>query len=367
MPSYDGLCSVPCYALSCCAVSWLSPPRWTHKYLGCQLLGCYQVPAGRLHGMVLLRVVPQQLDAFTAKLRVHNMAPELSFQLAGVPDVGASSEALSALMQAGAWDGTDKQFVTHNNDGNSEVHRQLEGMREAGLARVRPSDPSGASGAHLWQLCMEAQRFVQVSHVLHPGRPMMAEPRDDVRVSELSAWEVILLLQKDGWQWRPAPQSVESQDKLPPVMRLEADGAITIGPKVWYSRAISIKLYYMKALLCAEQLCSRPIMPAIMIRHLQRSEYYAMLEQGSTDGQQAMPPVRQNSSKLQRSKRSKGTAAQQDGCDADNELELDHGHRPVQLPAPKAPRRAQSSADSDPKLTLEEQCASACVLWRRTQ
>ena len=171
-----------------------------------------QIPRGRLHGIGLLRIVGAQVQRFAEELCVHAMKPELSYHVPGVLVEGMVNNALQELLNTGAWEGSGKEFLVLPADSNGQVAQELQQLQSVGYACVRHCGPPGA-GPQFWQLQLQAQERITVCHVLHPGKQVLMEPRENVPLAEYSAWELLRTLEKQGWTWKAAPRSNDAQGK----------------------------------------------------------------------------------------------------------------------------------------------------------
>jgi hypothetical protein len=275
------------------------------------------------------------------------MKPELSYHVPGVPVEGMVNNALQELLNTGAWEGSGKEFLVLPADSNGQVAQELQQLQSVGYACVRHCGPPGA-GPQFWQLQLQAQERITVCHVLHPGKQVLMEPRENVPLAEYSAWELLRTLEKQGWTWKAAPRSNDAQGKLSPVMKIAGptcSSSSAIGAKIWFTIGDVLRLPYLRALAAAETLFNNEP-PVVMIRHLQSTEYYLKLEAGTSDGQCIMM--------LTAKQHKHATAEDSDKDLLERDAQRDHA---IDLPAqPNVQRAGRRWRAGTAKLTAEARC-----------
>ena len=150
-------------------------------------------------------------------------------------------------------------------------HMEADGMVSSSVAGDRST----------WQLTELGRSKLEVTQLLHKCKPALAV-RDAVPLKERTTFELMQILQKDGWacrvrkrgSWRKATKrkhgsgpELEQPEYLIPFEKN--------GKKQWWlaHNADTVDGFYLQALLCHEQI-GQPI------KHLQTSGYYQALLRG---------------------------------------------------------------------------------------
>jgi hypothetical protein len=149
----------------------------------------------------------------------------------------AISHVVRSLLEHHAIQGSDHCWHLDRGDPHSKV---LQGMQTRDLADVLGCGDDVPS----WQLTVRGMRSVVFCSSMSEAVACCGI-REAIPLADRSTYEMQLMLNDQGWEWRCMPSKVERRDSLDPYRVGE--------PKVWYSTLVSPKVY-LQALLEAQRL-----------------------------------------------------------------------------------------------------------------
>ncbi len=173
-------------------------------------------------------------------LLAYRHSGRFAYSIRGVEaDPGALSRAVTALVAAGAV--ADRDVYWKDASGDPVVARVLQDLEEAGLV--------SHAGELSYALTSSGMARVMCGSRLC-GERVVRSVREDLPLEEMTAYELSVALEQDGWTWCRLPGSRAAREAL---------CYTPAGSKQWYSATCHLCKPYMVSLLMAGSLFLRGV------------------------------------------------------------------------------------------------------------
>ena len=116
---------------------------------------------------------------------------------------------IAALCSSGAYPGSDNVLSVPGRD--ESTLRSLQRLQALGFVQFAHIE-QGRSG---WQLTADGMRRISLEKKLAASSPALA-PRLAMAVDEMTTWDLLCLLDSQGWTLEKAPSKPQLKQALPP-------------------------------------------------------------------------------------------------------------------------------------------------------
>ena len=193
------------------------------------------IEAGSFSSVAILRLRPEHVHSLEASLLCHERMRRLVFSMFNI-----HTQLVQDLVASAAWPKSPHHFQVQAGDNRTE---EIIALESKGLLRNCGDDGSFSK----WKFTEFGSAAVQARELASPPQVLLRRKRAVLELQDASRYELMLMLEEQGFQWKNAPKESAARFALSPFTSSSTE-------KVWYCTGVAWETQYAICLVQAHRL-----------------------------------------------------------------------------------------------------------------